>query len=68
LGFRQLRVRYHDAVARLELEADALALAVDKRAAIVALGKASGFTYVALDLEGFRSGAMNETLTQLRRR
>ena len=68
LGFRQLRVRYHDAVARLELEADALALAVAQRHAIVALGKASGFTYVALDLEGFRSGAMNETLTQLRRR
>jgi pyridinium-3,5-biscarboxylic acid mononucleotide sulfurtransferase len=68
LGFRQLRVRYHDAVARLELEGDALPLAVDKRAQIVALGKASGFTYVALDLEGFRSGAMNETLTQLRRR
>ena len=68
LGFRQLRVRYHGAVARLELEADAIALAVDQRAQIVALGKASGFTYVALDLEGFRSGAMNETLTQLRRR
>jgi pyridinium-3,5-biscarboxylic acid mononucleotide sulfurtransferase len=68
LGFRQLRVRYHDSVARLELEAEALALAVEKRREIVALGKASGFTYVALDLEGFRSGAMNETLTQLRRR
>ncbi len=68
LGFRQLRVRYHDSIARLELEADALALAVDKRREIVALGKAAGFTYVALDLEGFRSGAMNETLTQLRRR
>src|SRR4051812_27913387 len=68
LGFRQLRVRYHDAVARLELEGDALPRAVEKRAEIVALGKRSGFTYVALDLEGFRSGAMNETLTQLRRR
>ena len=68
LGFRQLRVRYHDSVARLELEGDALALAVERRAEIVALGKRAGFTYVALDLEGFRSGAMNETLTQLRRR
>jgi uncharacterized protein len=68
LGFRQLRVRYHDSVARLELEGDALALAVGKRAEIVALGKAAGFTYVALDLEGFRSGAMNEPLTKLRRR
>src|SRR5438270_498569 len=52
LGFRQLRVRYHDAVARLELEGDALPLAVEKRGQIVALGKRSGFTYVALDLEG----------------
>jgi pyridinium-3,5-biscarboxylic acid mononucleotide sulfurtransferase len=68
LGFRQLRVRYHDTVARLELEADALALAVARRLEIVALGKAAGFTYVALDLEGFRSGAMNEGLTPLRRR
>jgi len=68
LGFRQLRVRYHDTIARLELEATSLPLAVEKRQQIVALGKASGFTYVALDLEGFRSGAMNETLTQLRRR
>src|SRR3954452_22316540 len=41
LGFRQLRVRYHDAVARLELEGDALALAVERRLEIVALGKAA---------------------------
>ena len=41
---------------------------VSSSAAIVELGKRNGFTYVALDLEGFRSGAMNETLTQLRRR
>lgn len=68
LGFRQLRVRYHEAVARLELEPEALPLAVAKRREIVALGKQSGFTYVTVDLEGFRSGAMNETLTQLRRR
>jgi uncharacterized protein len=68
LGFRQLRVRYHDTIARLELEGAALLAAVEKRLEIVALGKSCGFTYVALDLEGFRSGAMNETLTQLRRR
>jgi uncharacterized protein len=68
LGFRQLRVRYHDTIARLELETAELGRAVELRAAIVALGKSCGFTYVALDLEGFRSGAMNETLTQLRRR
>jgi uncharacterized protein len=68
LGFRQLRVRYHDTIARLELEPGELGRAVAERLAIVALGKRAGFTYVALDLEGFRSGAMNETLTQLRRK
>lgn len=68
LGFRQLRVRYHETVARLELELDALPLALERRREVVALGKQCGFTYVTVDLEGFRSGAMNETLTQLRRR
>ena len=67
LGFRQLRVRYHDTIARLEIDAAELGRVMEERVAIVALGKAAGFTYVALDLEGFRSGAMNETLTQLRR-
>ena len=67
LGFGQLRVRFHDTVARLELEIDALAMAVLHREAIVALGRRCGFTYVTLDLQGFRSGAMNETLVTLRR-
>ncbi|HEY7955734.1 MAG TPA: ATP-dependent sacrificial sulfur transferase LarE, partial [Polyangia bacterium] len=66
LGFRQLRVRYHDALARLEIERQELGRAVELGPKIVALGKSCGFTYVALDLEGFRSGAMNETLTPLR--
>jgi uncharacterized protein len=44
-----------------------LARAVEARDAIVALGKRLGFTYVALDLGGFRSGSMNETLVQLKR-
>jgi uncharacterized protein len=55
-------------VARLELEPDELVAAVTQRAAIVALGKRCGFTYVTIDLEGFRSGAMNEVLTPLRLR
>jgi uncharacterized protein len=68
LGFRQLRVRFHDTVARLEVEAANLGRAVELREAILALGKSCGFAYVALDLEGFRTGAMNETLTPLRLR
>jgi uncharacterized protein len=66
LGFRQLRVRFHDTIARLEIEAGELGRAVELRQPIIELGKSCGFTYVALDLEGFRSGAMNETLTKLR--
>jgi uncharacterized protein len=66
LGFRQLRVRFHDTIARLEIEDKDLGRALELRQQIAQLGKSCGFTYVALDLEGFRSGAMNETLTKLR--
>lgn len=61
LGFRQCRVRHHGAVARLEVEAEELGRAAGPaREAIVAAVRAAGFTYVALDLQGFRSGSMNE--------
>ena len=62
LGFRQLRVRFHDTIARLELDADEIARIVEVREAVVALGKRLGFAYVALDLAGFRSGSLNEVL------
>ncbi|MBS3820836.1 MAG: ATP-dependent sacrificial sulfur transferase LarE [Planctomycetes bacterium] len=62
LGFEQCRVRDHDTVARVEIPQCQLPQAVDARAAIVRDLKAAGYTYVVLDLEGFRSGAMNETL------
>ena len=64
LGFRQVRVRHHGDIARIELEPDALsgALAPGMREQIVRAAKAAGFLYVALDLEGYRTGSMNETL------
>jgi uncharacterized protein len=62
LGFRQLRVRFHDTIARLEIEAGEIGRVVEVRDAIVALGKQLGFAYVALDLAGFRSGSLNEVL------
>jgi uncharacterized protein len=70
LGFRECRVRYHDTVARLELAGAELARAVTDpaRLAIIALGKRCGFTYVALDLAGFRSGSANEVLVPLGRK
>lgn len=70
LGFRQLRVRFHDAIARLELSRDEMLRALDPavRDQIVALGHQLGFTYVALDLVGFRSGSLNEQLITIGRR
>lgn len=67
LGFSQLRVRYHGDVARLEIDVADMARLADEalRAQIVAAGKRHGFVYVALDLQGFRSGALNETLPSL---
>jgi len=62
LGFRQLRVRFHDAIARIELDTAELPRIVEVRDAVVALGKELGFAYVALDLAGFRSGSLNEVL------
>jgi uncharacterized protein len=65
LGFRQFRVRLHDKLARVEISPDEMprALAPEMAAAIAGRLKAVGFTYVALDLEGYRQGSLNETLS-----
>ena len=62
LGFRQLRVRYHGDIARLEIETAGMTRALEPgvREAIVALGRSQGFTFVALDLAGFQSGSLNQ--------
>ena len=62
LGFAQLRVRYHGDVARLEVPDSELESVLRCRKEIVERVKQVGFTYVALDLEGFRSGSLNEIL------
>jgi uncharacterized protein len=78
LGFRQLRVRFHDSnnvlIARLEIDTVDLPRIVvpGLRDRVVALGKKLGFAYISLDLAGFRSGSNNEvlpaeTLVQLKR-
>jgi pyridinium-3,5-biscarboxylic acid mononucleotide sulfurtransferase len=64
LGFKQIRVRFHDTIARIEIEAGELPNVVPLRDQIVKLGKELGFAYVALDLAGFRSGSLNEVLPQ----
>jgi uncharacterized protein len=63
LGFRQFRVRHHDTIARIEVEAQDLAKVMEYREVINARFKELGYAYVALDLEGYRSGKMNDTLT-----
>jgi uncharacterized protein len=62
LGFRQLRVRYHNEVARIELESEAMPRALELREPIVKLGKSLGFTFVSLDLAGFTSGSLNQLI------
>jgi uncharacterized protein len=64
LGFRQFRVRLHDKLARIEIAAEELPLAMtpEMGAAISRRFKAAGFLYVALDLEGYRQGSLNEAL------
>jgi uncharacterized protein len=62
LGLRQLRVRHHPPIARIELEPPDLATALAQREKIVEALTALGYGYVALDLAGFRSGSMNEGL------
>jgi uncharacterized protein len=69
LGFRELRVRHHGSVARVELPRTDLArvLADGLADEIVARVRAAGFTFVALDLEGLRSGSLNRLLPTLRK-
>jgi pyridinium-3,5-biscarboxylic acid mononucleotide sulfurtransferase len=64
LGLRQVRVRYHESVARIEVDAEVLPRLVEPslRAAVVALGRRQGFTFVALDLAGFTSGSLNQLI------
>jgi len=64
LGFRQFRVRHHDTIARIEVEPQDIPRVVELREAIFARFKELGYTYVTLDLEGYRSGKMNDTLAQ----
>jgi uncharacterized protein len=64
LGFRQLRVRHHGNLARVEIDPAELPRALDPAMAkrIVEALKPLGFSFVSLDLEGYRTGALNEAL------
>lgn len=64
LNFKQVRVRHHGQIARIELERDNIETLVSKELMnkVVKKFKELGFLYVTLDLEGYRSGSMNEPL------
>jgi len=66
LGFRQFRVRLHDKLARIEIAAEELPLAMtpEMGATISRRFKAAGFLYVALDLQGYRQGSLNAALRE----
>jgi uncharacterized protein len=60
LGFRQLRVRHYDETARLEVDLGEIGSVLEHRERIVSALKGVGYRYVTLDLEGFRSGNLND--------
>ena len=66
LGLRQLRVRHHDQVARIEVDPDDFGLILAQREQIVAGLRQAGYAYATLDLAGFRSGSLNEVLAHVR--
>jgi uncharacterized protein len=68
LGFRQVRVRWHEAgmkgaMARIEVAREEMPRAFDARDAIVQSAKRFGFAFVTLDLQGYRTGSHNEVIT-----
>jgi pyridinium-3,5-biscarboxylic acid mononucleotide sulfurtransferase len=64
LGFRVFRVRHHDDLARIEIARDEMSRALEPEAsaAIVRALKEAGYRYVSLDLQGYRTGSLNEGL------
>ena len=64
LGLTQLRVRSHGDIARIEVPPNALPRLAARAAEIAAALKSFGFAYVTLDLQGYRTGSMNETLVR----
>jgi pyridinium-3,5-biscarboxylic acid mononucleotide sulfurtransferase len=62
LGLKGFRVRHHDETARLEVPPDQFPIVLEQRSGIVEAVRRAGYRYVTLDLEGFRSGSMNEVL------
>jgi len=65
MGFRQFRVRHHGEIVRIEIAREELprALTTEMAREFTSVFKGLGFKFVTLDLQGFRSGSMNQLLT-----
>ncbi len=61
LGFRQVRVRHHGDVARIEVESEEIGRLLENREQVVDALRAAGYKFVSLDLEGYSSGSLNRT-------
>lgn len=59
LGIRNVRVRVHEDIARIEVDADAMLMVLEHRADVTDYLKKLGYDYITIDLEGFRSGSMD---------
>lgn len=62
MGFRQLRVRHHEHIARIEVDPSDFEPILERREEIIKALEDLGYTYVTIDLAGFQSGSMNKTL------
>jgi uncharacterized protein len=64
LGFVEFRVRHHDTLARIEVTEKDMPRLMEYQGRVTEYIKTLGFTYVTMDLQGFRSGSLNETLSR----
>lgn len=62
LGVNQLRVRHHDRIARIEVSEEDMITILNNRRSIVEKLKSLGYSYITLDLQGYRTGSMNEVI------
>jgi pyridinium-3,5-biscarboxylic acid mononucleotide sulfurtransferase len=61
LGFGQVRVRHHDDVARIEVDAAEIPRLLEERARVTAVVREAGYKFVSVDLEGYSTGSLNRT-------
>ena len=62
MGFRQVRLRHYNGLCRIEVFREDIALVIDRRDTIIKKLKQLGYHYITVDLEGYRTGSMNEIL------